>query len=193
MRVLLVYAHPRPESYTGALKDAVLEGLAGAGHTTTLCDLYARGFDPVLSADTVRHYYDDAKNRAGVENYVTELQNTDALILVYPTWWSGFPAILKGWFDRVWLPEVALRFENNKITPLLGHIRTLGVVTTYGGSRREIMALGNPGKKVVGRALRHMCGPRTPLVWRSLYRVETCPAVKRAAFLSRTKAIFSRL
>lgn len=192
MRVLLVYAHPAADSYTCALKNAALKGLERAGHTVTLCDLYARGFDPVMPAHTWRTYDDGAENRTGIELYVKELLETDALVLIYPTWWSGFPAILKGWIDRVWLPEVAFRFENDGVSPLLGHIQKLGAVTTYGGTRREAMVLGNPGRKVMSRALRHMCGPGTPFVWRALYGAATCPRAKRTAFLADTGKAFLR-
>src|ERR1019366_9995618 len=69
-----------------------------------------------------------------VEKYASQLSKTEAIVAVYPTWWYGLPAMLKGYFDRVWAPGIAFdigadgAFETDR----LAHIRKLGVVTTYG-------------------------------------------------------------
>ncbi len=133
MRVLVVYCHPRPDSFSAALRDAAVDGLTAAGHAVKVRDLYAEGFDPVLPSRQRGAYFDEAENVIGLEDHVAALRRVEGLVLVYPTWWFGMPAMLKGWFDRVWLPGVAFRLGGPKVMkPLLTDLRRIGVVTTYG-------------------------------------------------------------
>ena len=101
MRTLVIYCHPNPGSLVAAARDRVLAGLRTAGHEVRLTDLYADGFRPELSADERR-----AHREPGVapelDRHADDLRWAEALVLVYPTWWSGQPAMLKGWIDRVW-------------------------------------------------------------------------------------------
>jgi NAD(P)H dehydrogenase (quinone) len=116
MNVLLVYAHPEPTSFTGALKDAGVATLRQAGHTVEVSDLYAETFNPVAGrhdfeavANAERFHYQTEQayaqeTRGFVSDLVREQQrflNADLVIWLYPIWWGGMPAILKGWFDRV--------------------------------------------------------------------------------------------
>jgi putative NADPH-quinone reductase len=68
-------------------------------------DLYADQFQPVLTLAEREVHYAVGANLAGVEGYVERLRAAEALVLCFPTWWYGMPAILKGWFDRIWLPD----------------------------------------------------------------------------------------
>lgn len=116
MRALLVYAHPEPSSFTGALKDVAIRVLRGAGHEVEVSDLYAEGFNPVADrhdfttiADPRRFHYQTEQGYAQAQGgFAPDLlreqrrfQAADLLIVLYPIWWGGMPAILKGWFDRV--------------------------------------------------------------------------------------------
>ena len=107
MRVLYLYCHPVQESFHGALRALALAGLARAGHDVDLCDLYAEGFNPVLDASERRTYHDLEQNRRGLEGYIDRLQRADALLVQFPTWCFGAPAMLKGYLDRLLLPGVA--------------------------------------------------------------------------------------
>ena len=109
MRVLVLYAHPDPESFAAALHRTIVETLAAAGHEVDDCDLYAEGFNPVLSREERVGYHDLAHNQMPVSAYVARLQKAEALVLSYPVWNFGFPAILKGFFDRVFLPGVSFK------------------------------------------------------------------------------------
>jgi hypothetical protein len=108
MRVLLIFCHPRPDSFSAALRDAAVDGLTSSGHSVELRDLYAEAFDPVLSAHQSGTYFDEAESVHGVEDHVAALRRAEGLVLVYPTWWFGMPAMLKGWLDRAWLPGVGV-------------------------------------------------------------------------------------
>src|SRR5215212_8347222 len=107
MRVLVLFAHPLADSFAASLHRAVIAKLRQGGHEVDDCDLYAEGFDPVLSAPERRDYNTPSPDLSGVAGHVDRLKAAEALVLCFPTWWYGMPAILKGYFDRVWLPGVA--------------------------------------------------------------------------------------
>ena len=132
MRVLVIFAHPLEDSCGAALRDVVIRSLKGGGHTVDLCDLYREAFDPVLSVRERQTYRDTASNTENVTEHVHRLRQAEGVVFVFPSWWYGMPAILKGYFDRVWLPGVAFDFGPQAILPLLTNIRLFGVVTTTG-------------------------------------------------------------
>ena len=116
MHVLLVYAHPEPASFNGALRDAIVGETVASGHSVDVSDLYAQGFDPVAGRgdfmhaadDALFHYQSEQTAAALSDGFVPDLareqdrlRRADLLILQFPLWWGGPPAILKGWFDRV--------------------------------------------------------------------------------------------
>ena len=107
MRVLVIYCHPVAESFAAAAHVVVLEALRQAGHEVTDVDLYAEAFDPVMSRQERLDYQNPERNERLVKHYDDQLAVTEALVLIYPAWWYGMPAMLKGYFDRVWLPGVA--------------------------------------------------------------------------------------
>jgi putative NADPH-quinone reductase len=136
MRVLHLYCHPVPESFHGALRAAALAGLARAGHEVDLLDLYAEGFDPVLGAEERRAYHDLARSRHGLEGYIERLQRAEALVVQFPAWCFGPPAMLKGFFDRLFMPGVAFDLgDPARVRPLLGNIRRVAGIVTYGRPR----------------------------------------------------------
>jgi putative NADPH-quinone reductase len=184
-RALVLHAHPVPESFGAALHAKVLETLAARGWELDDCDLYAEGFDPILSCEERRGYHDLETNTAPVSAYVERLRAADALVLVFPVWNFGYPAILKGFFDRVFLPGVSFRMADGKVAPALSNIRRLAAVTTYGGSRWRAMLAGDPPRKVVTRALRFVCGPAVRMRYLALYDMNRADAADRAAFLAR--------
>jgi NAD(P)H dehydrogenase (quinone) len=110
--VHIVYAHPSERSFTREILDAFVDGLVGAGHTFTLSDLYAMGFRPELSA---AEYERETAHRADLpipDDVAAEharLNAADVWAFIYPVWWSDCPALLKGWFDRVWTVGFAYR------------------------------------------------------------------------------------
>ncbi len=157
MRALVVYSHPRESSFNAAIRDLVLERLRRAGAEVRLRDLYAEGFDPVLSANDHETYEQVPTNRQRVEDHCADLQWCDTLIFVYPTWWYGLPAMLKGWLDRVMLPDVAFimpQGEGDTIKAGLTHITKLAVFTTCGASRWLTFFVGAPGKRTLLRGVR---------------------------------------
>lgn len=192
MRVLMVYAHPREDSFCAALRDATLASLQAAGHEVELRDLYAEGFNPALSAEERGRYHSVLDNLAGVESHVEALRRAEALVLVHPTWWYGMPAMLKGWFDRVWAPGVAFSLGEGAIEPLLTNIRRIAVVTTYGSPHWLLWYIGRIDRKLVGRGIRRLCARNCRVEWLTLTRMDhrTRPELER--FLQRVRTHFSR-
>ncbi|OZA17096.1 MAG: hypothetical protein B7Y02_02620, partial [Rhodobacterales bacterium 17-64-5] len=124
-RALVLYAHPCADSYAAVLRDAVTETLAARGWSVDLCDLYAEGFDPVMGEGERRGYHDTATNTAPVQAHVDRLRAAQALVFVHPVWNFGFPAILKGYTDRVFLPGITFRLDDGRVRPAMTHIRRL--------------------------------------------------------------------
>jgi NAD(P)H dehydrogenase (quinone) len=101
-RCLLILAHPLGDSLNARLAASVEGHACAQGWQVTRRDLYAEDFDPRLTAEERAGYYTTPPATLAEEK--AELAAAQVLILVFPTWWFGFPAILKGWFDRVWSP-----------------------------------------------------------------------------------------
>lgn len=194
MNVLVIHCHPVPESLVSAALGRVLDGLDGSGHDVRVTDLYADGFDPVLNADEHRRHLDPGV-ADDVVRHAEDLQWCDTLVLVYPTWWSGQPAMLKGWFDRVWANGVAWDLPDgaSRIRPRLRNIRRIVVVTTHGSSKLVNALEGESGKRTVTRSLRLMCARRCRTQWVALYGVDTATEEQRAAFLDRVQARAAKL
>jgi NAD(P)H dehydrogenase (quinone) len=186
MRVLYLYCHPVPESFHGAVRAAALDGLGRAGHEVDLLDLYAEGFDPVLGAEERRRYHDLARNREGLEGYVGRLKRAEGLVVQFPTWCYGPPAMLKGFLDRLILPGVAFDLSDPAhVRPDLRNIGRIAGVVTYGRSRPAAWWMGDPPRRLVTRYLRWFAAERARVGYHALYRMNTATADERAAFLRR--------
>jgi NAD(P)H dehydrogenase (quinone) len=188
MRILVLFAHPVEDSFNAAIHRTAVETLRAAGHEVDDCDLYAEGFSPVLTREERIGYHDIATNRAPVAGYVERLLWAEALVVVTPVWNFGFPAILKGFFDRVFLPGVSFRMENGKVKPALQNIRKLAGLTTYGGDRIRAFLAGDPPRKIFTRVLRAVIAPLAPVVYVAHYDMNRATPATRAAHLARVEA-----
>ena len=103
MKVLIVFDHPRGNSFCGAVRDRFVAGLHAAGHTAEIADLRAEGFDPRLPIPDEPDWDDGNKvYSAAVLKEQARVARNDALAFIFPIWWWSFPATTKGWIDRVW-------------------------------------------------------------------------------------------
>ena len=196
MRVLVIYCHPVAESFAAAAHAAVLEVLEASGHEVTDVDLYAESFDPVMSRQERLDYLNTKRNERRVKRYDDQLLNAEALVLVYPAWWYGMPAMLKGYFDRVWLPGVAFDVHpDGKIsTDRLKSLRRIVVITTYGGSWWMVrLAMGDPARKLIGRAVRALCARDCKVTWFVHYNMDRARPRQLARFLERIREGLARL
>jgi putative NADPH-quinone reductase len=194
MKCLVVYCHPAPESFGAALRDAAVAALSARGWEVRVCDLYAEGFDPVMGADERRSYNDGAPADPKLAPHMESLAWAEAILFVYPTWWYGLPAMLKGWLDRVWATDVAFRLpvEGGAIVSLVSHIRKIGIVTTCGASWWVSMLMGQPGRRTVLRGIRALCAPTPRTLYVAHYGMDSSTPESRAAFLGKVKGRLAR-
>ena len=191
MRVLVVYAHPVETSFLSTLHGRVVEILRGRSHDVDDLDLYAERFDPVLSRNQLINYVNVNANTCGVETYVARLRAVEALILVYPVWYDGLPAIMHGYFQRVFLPGVSTVIdENRQFHPNLRHIRRLTAVCTYGEPRRDTAAKRDPARRFVRDNIGALIDPKGRFEYLALYGMDFMTAARRAAFLARVMRAF---
>ena len=188
MRVLVLFAHPVETSFVAALHGAVVDALRHAGHEVDDCDLYAEGFNPVLSRQERLDYHDTDINRRAVDPYVQRLLNAEGLVLVHPVWNYGYPAILKGFFDRVFLPGVSFTLRDGKTWPALHNIQKLASVVTYGGSRVRALLMGDPPRRHLKRVLRLTIKPGAPVWYLARYDMNRVTDGACKAFLDRVGA-----
>ncbi len=192
MRVLVLHAHPVPESYGRALYATSVSALEAAGHEVDRCDLYAESFDPVLSPSERRCYHDENTNTRPVADYVARLRRAEALVIVSPVWNFGFPAMLKGFFDRVFLPGVSFRISNGRVVGSLHNIRRITAVMTYGGDRKRAFLVGDPPRKLVTRVLRAVAHPLARIEYLAHYDMNRSTDATRALFLQRVMRSLGR-
>lgn len=189
MKVLVVLAHPNDDSFNHSIAGRTLASLIDAGHDAQLLDLYALGFKVAMTADERLAYHTDQPVLDPmVANHVELVRGAEALVFIYPTWWSSLPAILKGWLERVMVPGVGFVFDDaGKVRPGLTNIRRIVGVSTYGSPHRYVWAINDNGRRTLTRALRLSCGLRTRCRWLGLYAIDTATADQRSAFLARVE------
>ncbi len=166
-RVLIVTAHPDPQSFTLALAQRMAAGARAAGANVELCDLYREDFDPRLTLSEAKGLPTDDP---AVQAHIALLVAADALVVVHPNWWGGPPALLKGWIDRVFAPGAAYDFEK-KIDegglpiPLLRTRAALIVNTSNTAADREQDVFGDPLERMWRDCLLSYCGVRRTDRW----------------------------
>jgi putative NADPH-quinone reductase len=186
MRVLYLYCHPLPESFHAAIRARAVAGLAVARHEVDLLDLYAEKFDPVMSEAARRDYHDSSRNQAGLEGYVARLRAAQALVVQFPVWSFGMPAMLKGYFDRMMMPGVAFDLSDPAhAKPLLGNLRRIVGITTYGRPWTRAFLVGDPPRKMVKRYLPWFADGQVRVDYYALYHMNIASEAKRAAFMEK--------
>jgi len=194
-RVLVVSCHPCDHGLLVAARDRVLDALAVSDVEVRHRDLYAERFDPTLSADEHATHLEPGV-APSLRSYADDLGWCDTLLFVYPTWWSGQPAMLKGWFDRVWASGVAWDLPDgaDRLRPGLRNVRRIVAVTTHGSNKLTNAAQGEGGKRTLFRSIRAMCHPLTRCHWWAFYGVDVRSDDDRRAWLDtigeRTRSLF---
>ena len=161
--IRVVHAHPVPESYSGALLTATLDGLG-------------------TRATPEVHRIGDASEPGPT---VDELRATDELWFVHPTWWGGQPAVLLDWIQRTLGPWI----DGGSSEPSpLGGVQRLTAVTTHGSSAFVNRLQGEPGRQLYRRVIHPLCAPDASFDWLALYTLDRSTEADRAAFLDRVRA-----
>lgn len=160
MRVLTILAHPHPGSFNHAIAEAAVAALEAGGHEIVFHDLYAEGFDPLLSSNEIPK---GARIDEALARHCRDLAEAEGIIVVHPNWWGMPPAILKGWVDRVVRPGVAYEFlegDSGEGVPrgLLRARKALVFNTTNTGAKREQEAFGDPLQTLWKNCIFGLCG-----------------------------------
>lgn len=140
MKHLIIYAHPNSNSLNSHLKNVLVQHLEAGNHEVVVRDLYLLGFNPVLSLE------DMAGQRNGiVADDVKQEQEfirwADCITFIHPIWWTGLPAIMKGFIDRVFSYGFAYRYDNGIQKGLLTGKQAV-IINTHGKSKAEYEAIG---------------------------------------------------
>jgi NAD(P)H dehydrogenase (quinone) len=191
VRILVVFAHPLETSFVSALHARVIETLRSAGHVVDDLDLYAEKFDPVMSREGLLHYVDTSANIREVGDYVRRLLVAEALILVFPIWFDGLPAIMQGYFQRVFVPGVSVRIdESGLFHPNLRNIKRMAAVCAYGEGRPGVAAKNDPPRRFVRDNIRALFDPKGGFQYLALYNMDFNASSRRAAFMKRVTRAF---
>lgn len=192
---VLVSAHPCSDSYTSAIAAVAQRGLETSGHHVTHLDLYALDFTTAMTkAEHAAYRAQTPAPDAMVREHGEIVRNAQLLVFVYPTWWGGPPAVLKGWLERVLVPGVGFTFdESGDVRPGLTNVHRIVGISTYGSPWTYIKLVNDNGRRMLMRALRMVCGRRTGTTWLGLYSVDTTGANERAAFLDRVEHAMASL
>jgi putative NADPH-quinone reductase len=197
MRVHVIHAHPVETSYNRALFNAVVDELTSKGHSVDALNLYDEGFDAVLSREERLNYHEVPGNLTpSVKPYVDRLMAAEALVFVHPVWNYGYPAILKGYFDRIFLPGVSFILEGGgdrgRLVPNLTHIKKVAFVTTYGGDRWRTMIMGDPPRKLAQRWGWATFRTGKPPLYLALYDMNNCTPAQLEGFIGKVRAEMAR-
>ena len=189
MKALVVLAHPNADSFNHALAAAAADTLRANGHDVHLLDLYALGVRAAMGPEERHAYHGDQPILDPlIAEHAELVKECEALIFVYPTWWSAMPAVLKGWLERVLVPGVGFGFdEAGKVTPGLRHVRHLVGISTYGSPRLYVRLMNDNGRRTVMRTLRLNTGLRTRARWYGFYAIDTSTPEQRNAFVARIR------
>ena len=160
MRVLIILGHPDKQSFNHAIATQCNKRLVENGHSVIFHDLYAEGFDPIITSTEIPK--DGAINDL-VRKHCDDLVKSDGIIIIHPNWWGQPPAILKGWIDRIIRPGIAYKFEEGDSgegvpTGLLK--ANVGIVfnTSNTSARRENEIFKDPLETIWKNCIFDFCG-----------------------------------
>jgi len=190
---LVVIAHPLDNSLCKHLAEKTIAHLMKKGYQVTVKDLYSEGFNPVLNKAERESYYQDQFNEDLLSADIQQLVQVESLILIFPTWWFSFPAILKGWFDRVWAPGHAYEHASDfgPIKQCLNNLKEMKVITTLGSPWWvDFFIMRKPVKKVLKLALLGACTSHCKFKILSLYNSEKLDEEKIEKFIGKIESNF---
>lgn len=194
MKAVVVLGHPAPGSFNHALAQRVADTWRATGHDVTLHDLYAEGFDPVLTAAEARGI---PTTDPAIQSHITALCAADLLCVVHPNHWGAPPAMVKGWIDRVFALHAAYTFpkgagEGPVPVGLLRLRAALILNTGNTEAGREHATFGDPLDRIWRDCILGYCG--VPRVERRLFGVvATSTPDQRAAWLDAAGRLASDL
>jgi len=181
MNTLIVYAHPNPLSFNQSILKVVHNAFQKRGDKVQLKDLYAERFDPVLG-DSQLSLQNEGKLPDDIKREQEQVSWADMIVVIYPLWWFDRPAILKGWFDRVFTNGYAFTFDDHGLHGLLNGKRAM-VIVTAGGTKEDFGKNADQLTKSTTEGTLAFCGI-TDIVDRVFYSVTMVDDEARGAMLT---------
>ena len=192
MRVLVVHAHPVETSFNRSLFENAVEALREAGHEVDALNLYDEGFAAVMSRDERLQYHDVPGNLTPeVAPYVDRLRAAEGIVFIHPVWNYGYPAILKGFFDRIFVPGVSFVLENGNLRTVMRKKR-VAYVTTYGGDRLRTWLMGDPPRRLARRWAWAIFGTLMPPTYLALHKMDKRTEPELKAFIAKVRRTMLR-
>jgi NAD(P)H dehydrogenase (quinone) len=191
MHILILFAHPRRDSLTGAILDRFTAGLTAVGqHTIEIADLYAENFDCRFQPEDYAQFQ-GAPMPGAIRAEQQRVDRADALAFVFPVWWWSFPAVLKGWIDRVFSEGWAYNFEPGVSRGRLRDrpVQLIGVAGSRESTYRKY-GYGEAMRAQIDIGILGYCGLRDVAV-ELYYDVEQSPE-NRARYLDAAEALGRR-
>jgi NAD(P)H dehydrogenase (quinone) len=182
MKYVIVYAHPNPKSFNHAILERVEGILRAAGNGCDVRDLYALGFNPVLEASGLSLSH-GAKAPSDVEREQRAIGAADAVVFIYPVWWWGMPAILRGYIDRVFTLGFAYAIDGERLVGLFAGKKAF-IINTLGSSRELVAHAGyeEAMRKTTDLGILGFCGMKV-VEHRCLYAVHSMDDSARGRML----------
>ncbi|PHA00064.1 NAD(P)H dehydrogenase [Bacillus pseudomycoides] len=140
MKHLIVYAHPNPQSFNHAILETLQGQLQEKGHEVRVRDLYAINFNPILAANDFISF-SQGNTPADIKTEQEHITWADVITFIYPVWWTGLPAILKGYVERVFSQGFAFTYGPNGVDKFLTGKKGL-LLSTMGNSKENYDASG---------------------------------------------------
>ena len=192
MRVLVLHAHPVETSFNRSLYNAALETLSANGHEVDALNLYEENFAAVMSREERLMYHDVPDNLTpAVKPYVDRVLAAEGIVIIHPVWNYGYPAILKGFFDRIFIPGVSFVLENGDLRTVMRKKR-VAYITTYGGDRFRTWLMGDPPRRIARRWAWATFGTLFPPTYLALYQMDKRTEGELKAFLAKVRRVLGR-
>ena len=187
--ILVILGHPRAESFCAALAQQYAQSARAAGADVRLLNLAELPFDPVLHGG----YVSPQTLESSLVSAQADITWAQHIVLVYPNWWGTFPALLKGFFDRVFLPGFAFRYRKDSPMwdKLLAGRSARVLVTMDSPSWYYRWIVGAPGDKQIRKSILQFCGIN-PVQISHLGPIRGASEAKRAAWLTQVAELARR-
>jgi NAD(P)H dehydrogenase (quinone) len=188
MKVLIIYAHPNPKSFNHALLESFTDGLKEKEHSFETVDLYDVKFDPCTKIEDLVQFRGGQMPREVLEQQ-EKVRSADGLVFIFPRWDWTYPAILKGWIQRVFTFGFAYKVSEKGVEGLLHHDKAL-LINTTGGSEEYYKTTGLIGafEKIYNTTLRDWSGIKN-VENVTFYSITSCDDKTRKEYLEKVKQI----
>lgn len=159
MNTAIIISNPDKNSFNKNIMDNVIKGIEKCGKNYSIIDLYEDNFNPLMTSEEVKLYTKGESDDKLVKKYQNILKESDEIVFIFPIWWNNVPAMLKGFFDKVFIKEFAFEEENKRPKGKLNHINK-GIIITTSESDTEYIKneLGNPIENTIIKSTLNICG-----------------------------------